>query len=424
MEIKDIIRWKKSNPMPRNTNRRYVTDYEFAIWATMKGSKWTFNKPNDKPYLRPEFETSIPISKYRIHPTQKSETLIEEIIKVHSNPNDIIFDPFSGSGQISVSSYKLGRKFIGVEIDEKYYNASIQRINNLYIRPAFNHLGNKYRILNDLYSVFYQREIDNFYDVFCGSSIVSLNIKYCKNIVANDNDKTIFDILNEFKNKDINYIFRKIEKIIKDFDLPKINIGNGYTQQYNLLKEQLKKDNNPIILFVLILFGFNQQIRFNSKGEFNIPAGKFFWNDYQKDKIFNFINQIKKMNIEFQNQDFEVFVKDTIKKSKSKNNFYYFDPPYLITEATYNTHWTIKEENKLLNLLEFLLTNNINWALSNQLISKGKVNEALLKFLEKNKNYLKIYLINTTYKNSNYQRKNIETENDLEILVLGGSYEK
>lgn len=54
-EIKDILRWIKTNPMPRNVNRRYVTDYEFALWAVKKGSKWTFNKPIDKGYIKPEF---------------------------------------------------------------------------------------------------------------------------------------------------------------------------------------------------------------------------------------------------------------------------------------------------------------------------------------------------------------------------------
>lgn len=53
--IKDILRWIKPNPMPRNTTRRYVTDYEFAIWATHHKGKWTFNKKPNKAYLKPEF---------------------------------------------------------------------------------------------------------------------------------------------------------------------------------------------------------------------------------------------------------------------------------------------------------------------------------------------------------------------------------
>ncbi|MGO5272663.1 DNA methyltransferase, partial [Collinsella sp. LCP21S3_C3] len=43
-EVKDMIRWEKSNPMPRNRDRRFIVDYEVAVWAVKKGAKWTFNR--------------------------------------------------------------------------------------------------------------------------------------------------------------------------------------------------------------------------------------------------------------------------------------------------------------------------------------------------------------------------------------------
>ena len=46
-EIKDLIRWKKTNPMPRNRDRRFITDYEVAVWAVQRGAKWTFNRLSD-----------------------------------------------------------------------------------------------------------------------------------------------------------------------------------------------------------------------------------------------------------------------------------------------------------------------------------------------------------------------------------------
>ena len=57
--VKDIIEWKKSNPMPRNINRRYVQDTEFAIWSVKKNANWTFNKPENIPYLRSSFTFSV-----------------------------------------------------------------------------------------------------------------------------------------------------------------------------------------------------------------------------------------------------------------------------------------------------------------------------------------------------------------------------
>ncbi len=127
--IKDLIRWIKSNPMPRNVNRRYVNDYELAIWVVKKGSQWTFNKPSSDPYLRPEFKTGVVNGKKnRIHPTQKNLILIEKIIKIHTREGDVVFDPFLGSGTTAVAALNNKRKIIGSEIDKKYYKKMLERI--------------------------------------------------------------------------------------------------------------------------------------------------------------------------------------------------------------------------------------------------------------------------------------------------------
>lgn len=132
MVVKDILIWRKTNPMPRNTDRRYVQDTEFAIWAVKKNSKWIFNKPKNKPYLRAFFETSTVLGKERtIHPTQKSLKLMEEIIKIHTNENEIILDPFMGSGSTGVAALKNKRKFIGIEINKDYFNICEERIKKI-----------------------------------------------------------------------------------------------------------------------------------------------------------------------------------------------------------------------------------------------------------------------------------------------------
>lgn len=127
--IKDLLRWEKTNPMPRNVNSRYVADYEFAIWAVKGKKKWTFNKPEKVSYLRPKFVTGVVLGgKKRIHPTQKSLDLFIEILKIHSNKNDLVFDPFSGSGTTAVACKKLERNFIGSEIDKTYYDKAVNRL--------------------------------------------------------------------------------------------------------------------------------------------------------------------------------------------------------------------------------------------------------------------------------------------------------
>lgn len=129
MVVKDIIVWQKSNPMPRNINRRYVQDMEFAVWAVPKKAKWIFNKPVDKPYLRAMFTTSLVSGSEKLgHPTQKSIKLMEEIISIHTNENEIVLDPFMGSGSTGAAALNLGRKFIGIEYEEEYYKMAKERL--------------------------------------------------------------------------------------------------------------------------------------------------------------------------------------------------------------------------------------------------------------------------------------------------------
>ena len=121
---KDMIRLEKSNPMPRNRDRRYITDYECAIWFTMPNAKWVFNRQDDK-YQRPKFVHSIDKG---LHPTQKSLALMTDLVKIHSNKGDIILDPFMGSGTTGVAAKQLDRNFIGIELDETYFNIAKNRI--------------------------------------------------------------------------------------------------------------------------------------------------------------------------------------------------------------------------------------------------------------------------------------------------------
>ncbi|MBR2641244.1 site-specific DNA-methyltransferase [Candidatus Saccharibacteria bacterium] len=129
MVVKDIIKWIKSNPMPRNINRRYVQDTEFAIWAVKPKKPWVFNLPENAKYLRAEYKTPTVLGKERVgHPTQKSLKLMTDIIKVHTNPGDCVLDPFMGSGTTGVAAINLSRDFIGIEIDESYYKTALNRL--------------------------------------------------------------------------------------------------------------------------------------------------------------------------------------------------------------------------------------------------------------------------------------------------------
>jgi len=132
LTIKDMVRWEKNNPMPRNRDRRYITDFEVAVWLTNKNAKWTFNR-QDENYQRAKYNCAITPKNeksYGMHTTQKPLKLMMDILKVHTNKNDVIFDPFMGSGTTGLACKKLNRSFIGIELDEKYFNIAVNRINN------------------------------------------------------------------------------------------------------------------------------------------------------------------------------------------------------------------------------------------------------------------------------------------------------
>lgn len=127
-EIKDMLRWEKTNPMPRNRDRRYITDYETAVWLVKPKSKWTFNRLSES-YDRPKLSYASPQGKKRIHPTQKPVELLEELILRHSNPEDLIVDPFAGSGSCYNACASTNRNFLGAEIDEEMYNKALPLLN-------------------------------------------------------------------------------------------------------------------------------------------------------------------------------------------------------------------------------------------------------------------------------------------------------
>jgi site-specific DNA-methyltransferase (adenine-specific) len=127
--VKELIMWRKSNPMPRNRDRLYVTSVEVALWA-VKGKGWAFNRQRDT-YENAIFDSPVVNHKQRFHPTQKPESVISNLVEIHSNEGDIVFDPFMGSGTTAVSCARLRRNFIGFEMEREYVEVANKRLDNL-----------------------------------------------------------------------------------------------------------------------------------------------------------------------------------------------------------------------------------------------------------------------------------------------------
>lgn len=127
--LKDKLIWEKTNPMPRNRDRRYVSNVELCSWFVNPKGKWTFNRQSET------YESCV--MKYpsesgggfrRYHPTQKNLKMIKHLIQIHSNVGDLILDPLMGGGTVGVGALEENRNFIGIEIDERYYNIANERL--------------------------------------------------------------------------------------------------------------------------------------------------------------------------------------------------------------------------------------------------------------------------------------------------------
>ena len=132
-EFKDVIVWEKTNPMPRNRERRYIPSLELMIWfVKKKHAKWVFNRQDDpyqSPVIRCASESGGAFK--RFHPTQKPIKLIEKLIKIHSNEGDLVLDPFMGSGTTAIASINTKRNYTGFELDSHYYNVLSDRIDTI-----------------------------------------------------------------------------------------------------------------------------------------------------------------------------------------------------------------------------------------------------------------------------------------------------
>ena len=178
-----------------------------------------------------------------------------------------------------------------------------------------------------------------------------------------------------------------------------------------------------VMLYVIIVYSFNNQIRFNVSGEFNLPVGKRDFNRSMERKLLQFIDRIQTQNCTFTCCDFRHF--DT--SALTSRDFVYVDPPYLITCATYNEQggWNEETEQALLAFLDGLHSRNIRFALSNVLRSKGKENRILLDWLRQNRDRYTVAPLQYSYSNSNYQTKDRSSATE-EVLIRnyaeGSSY--
>ena len=277
---------------------------------------------------------------------------------------------------------------------------------NKFIKSPLNYTGGKHKLLPQLTPLFPPGNGKNkFVDLFAGGGNVVANIEGYKRI-ANDLDSNVIGIFKSFQEHDVKVIITYIKGKIDEYGLSKTNAEayNKFRSYYN--SSEVK---NPLDLFILICFSFNHQIRFNSKGEFNMPFGKdrSAYNSNIENNLISFSNAI--YEVSFTSKDFTELKLDKLRVG----DFVYCDPPYLITCASYNERdgWNETHERELLNLLNELHERGIYFGLSNVLSNKGKTNEILQQWCESHPEYI-VHHLNHSYSNCSYHAKDKESVSD------------
>lgn len=304
-------------------------------------------------------------------------------------------------------------------------------MNNWFTVSPLNYIGGKARILDQLLPLF-PEHINTFVDLFCGGCNVGINTK-ANNYVYNDSNRELIGLLKMFLRLNTSTILKRMDEIVEHYGFSKTKDHNfAYyggnpmkgVSRYNkdpFLRLRQDYNNSPrnnqhyVMLYALVVFGFNNQMRFNDKGEYNLPVGKRDFNEVIRRKLEVFVDKLKAQQPVIQNKDFRRFDINQL----DNQSLVYLDPPYLISTATYNEGggWTEKDELDLLDFMDNLNARGIRFALSNMLEHKGRKNQLLIDWI--GQRHLQVVDIIMDYSNSNYQ---VEGKNSGTVEVLVKNY--
>ena len=296
-------------------------------------------------------------------------------------------------------------------------------------RSPFFFVGDKHKLMPQLTKLF-PAYINNYYEPFCGGGSSFINT-VAKNYILNDIDPYVIKLHEFFKEKAINsqLFLDNLFEVIEKYDLS--CSFKGKTAPDELKKKYIKtyyahfnKDayakmrndfnanqSNMLLLYLLLIYGFNHMIRFNGEGKFNLPVGNVDFNQNVYNAIIGYSWFLKKhKKIKFVNLDFADFLNNQTYK---QGDFVYCDPPYLISGSEYNKIWNKEKEIELYQELDKLNSLGVHFGITNLIRHKGNTNSILIDWAKK---------YNCYYINSNYISFNDNTikSNSTEVYITNG----
>jgi adenine-specific DNA-methyltransferase len=279
-----------------------------------------------------------------------------------------------------------------------------------FIKSPVNYIGGKYKLLPQLYDMFPQR-VRTFVDLFAGGFNVAVNMN-AERLICNDMNHKVVEMMRTLCYADVGVVLRRIEEKIAEYGLSKEN-EDGFKR----FRDYYNKTGNPIDLLTLSSFSFNYQFRFNSNMEYNNPFGRdrSQFSDTMRKNLIAFMDAMKRKHVDFLTRDFRKV--DTT--DLGGDDFVYCDPPYLITNGSYNdgnrgfTDWGEQEERDICSYLDDADKRGVRFALSNVLVHKGKENKILTDWASR----YNTHTVSSDYSNCNYQLKTKGVAETREVLI-------
>ncbi len=256
-------------------------------------------------------------------------------------------------------------------------------------RSPFFYVGDKFKLVPQLKENF-PKDIDRFIEPFCGGGSVFLNTD-ANQYLLNDIDSYMIK-LHQFlisASEDTEQFWSELKLDIDKYKLSATFLGKDVPPEYRkeFVKTYFAKYNKEsymkmradfndgkddmMLLYMLLIYGFNRMLRFNRKGDFNLPVGNVDFNQNVVDALNAYFDYVNDRDIELFNMDFQDFIE---KVQPTPNDMVYLDPPYLITFSEYNKLWNEDSEMRLIDYLDELDARGVRFAVSNVLWHRKRYN--------------------------------------------------
>ena len=266
------------------------------------------------------------------------------------------------------------------------------------IRSPLFYVGDKAKLVPQIVPHF-PEDISLLIEPFVGGGSISINT-YAKSYLLNDFNAYVSGLHSWLLEQDnFDYLAQKIEGRIHEVGLkssffgdvipqalktqfPKTYFAHQNREAYESLRLRFNQETEKDFLdfYLLLIFGFNRMIRFNGRGEFNVPVGNVDFNSNVAEALKNYLNWANKSTIRVKTGDYRQVIEI---KDLPENSFIYFDPPYLIAQAEYNKSWGVSEELEFFGYLDSLTDANVKWAFSNVITYKDQTNKLLSDWAKK-----------------------------------------